>query len=708
MTSWALHVSPPILGISTVVDVGLFCLLALATAGIARIFTKVSAVRATTVLLVGLTTYDWLTLTARLSSRSRILLALGVAIAFRRWFLTHEQAILSFWRRSLPWAATVAACVLVGIPIAGRVKEHQALAALPTAAKGSPNILVIVVDTLRADHLSAYGYGRPTSPEIDRLAREGVLFENAVAPCSWTYPSHVSLITGRYIYEHRSGRPEQIPLLGPEKGNFGGYPTIGEALEQRGYRTGAFSANRFFFNSNLGFGRSFIHFEDYYNSFGDMFYRTLAGKEAMRLYGKTFKKRLSADWLQYGTNYGIRKRADEVNDEVLHWIDRGGPHPFFAFLNYLDVHDPYQPPPAYPRLAAGANAVDAYDNGVRYTDDYIGRLMRALADRGLDKNTLVILTSDHGEMLGEHGHKGHGRMLYWHLLHVPLIFWYPGHVPSGVRIPRPVSNVALAATVLDLLGADSAQNFRGPALDLLWRQPKSAETWPDPISELAENAKIFNNNPELEAKVATAQDGPLKSLVTPRWHLIIHKKFGGQLYDWTHDPAELNNLLATPAGRETARDLIAEMNGMLSGKRGDGSPEVLRAGSFRGPHRGHYYRLQAHAGAQVEVEVDSTPATQMDPMLSLEDATGKLLESCNDPADDHVRRPGTADSTPDAFDDLCVNDDLSPGESRNSRLQILVPQGPAPVDLYVKVSDWNGAVPENADYQITINMDEKQ
>lgn len=714
---WALHVSAPIIWISTLVDLVLFCALALLVAGISHFFRKFSAVRGTAVLLTGLATYDFLTLSARLTSRSRILLALGVAVAFRRWILKHETVAVRFWRRTLPWAATAGLLALVGIPGARWLREHRALAQLPSAAPNAPNVLVIVVDTLRADHLSSYGYSRPTSPNIDRLAREGVLFDNAVSSCSWTYPSHVSLITGRYLFEHGAGQPETIPLFARNKSSFGGYPTIGEVLERSGYRTGAFSANRFFFIGNAGFDRGFIHFEDYYYSTADMVARTLPGKELLRLYGKWFSKRLTVEWLAYGTNYGIRKRGDEVNRELLRWIDQGGRRPFFAFLNYLDVHDPYGAPGSQLKVPGNLRDVDAYDNGVQYADDSIGRLVHGLEQRGLDKNTLVIVTSDHGESLGEHGITGHGQSLYWNLIHVPLVLWFPDHIPSGVRISTPVSNVAIPATIMRLLGAAEDTWFPGPALNLLWHKPEMAANWPATVSEIAQGQTTFKADAALERRVATARAGPLKSLVTSRWHLIIHKKFGNQLYDWVTDPAETKNLASTPAGDRIAGDLISRLNDALTGVSGRGpQPEatVLDNGTFHArtspikvghePRLNDYYRVRAAIGSKVTIEVESTSSKQLDPVIGIEDASGKLYQSCRNPGDDHIPPPGIPDPTPDAFDDLCVNDDNIPGLNTNSKLEILVPGQPGPaVDLYVRVTDWNGYTPASANYQIAVS-----
>lgn len=719
---WALHVSAPIIWISALVDLVLFAVLALLVAGITRPFPRLSAVRATGTLLTSLAIYDFLTLTARLTSLSRILLALGTGLVMRRWLLKHETVATQFWKKTLPWVAVAGLLALVCIPSISWLKEHRALSQLPPATPGSPNVLVIVVDTLRADHLSAYGYSRPTSPNIDRLAREGVMFDNAISTCSWTYPSHVSLVTGRYQFEHGTVQPEAIPLFIPNKSSFGGYPTIGEVLQQRGYRTGAFSANRFYFAGNMGFHRGFIHFEDYYYSTFDRVSRTLPGKEFVHLYWKWFRSRLTADWLSYGTRYGLRKRGDEVNREFLRWIDRSGSHPFFAFLNYLDAHGPYGVPSLGSKFSGGTGDVDGYDDGVRYDDDQIGRLLHGLEQRGLLKNTLVVITSDHGESLGEHGFTGHGRFLYWDQIHVPLVVWYPGRVPSGVRISRPVTNVAIPATILELLAPGQDRRFRGPSLDLLWKQPEMAATWPDPLAEVAEDHRTFPTEATLGARIPTSQSGPLKALITSRWHLIIHKKFGNQIYDWVSDPAEANNLISTPAGKEATRDLMSRMNDILAGVATQDdrvAPVNLPMGtsyerpqtSAKSPARlNDYYRIQARPGSRVTIEVGSPDAKsnkQLDPLLTLADGSGRLYQSCRNPGDDHVQTPGIADSTPEVFDDLCVNDDIVPGVNTNSRLEILVPGQPGSwVDLYARVSDWNGKIASDTKYHIAVSSPE--
>ena len=272
-----MHVSKEILWVSPILDSILFLLVALAVYLVSRFLKGLPAIRALAFLLAFLAAYDWLTLTGRLYPRACLLLSLGLAAALVRWMGTREPEAVKFWKRS--WGYLVAALLIVFVGIQGgkRLHERALEARLPAASPGSPNVVVIVVDTLRADHLSAYGYARPTSPAMDRVAKQGTLFENAVAPCSWSLPSHASLLTGRYPLEHGLDNVQPMPWLGWGSTAMNGFPTLGEALQQRGYRTAAFSANRVYFTDGVGLGRGFIHFEDYFHSAGDALTRTVYG-----------------------------------------------------------------------------------------------------------------------------------------------------------------------------------------------------------------------------------------------------------------------------------------------------------------------------------------------------------------------------------------------------------------------------------------------
>lgn len=729
-----LHVSEQIVWISVVVDLILFSVLAIAIAVVSRFVPRMRPIRIAAFLLSSAAAYDWLTVPARLYHSSCLLLAIGVGAAFTRWMSKREAGILRFWRRTLPWLAATAVLALIAIQGGRWWREQRALAQLPSPPPGAPNVLVIVVDTLRADHLSSYGYLRPTSPNIDRIAQEGVLFENALSTCSWSFPSHVSLMTGRYQFEHGMGNVPRIPLYGGGP-SFSGYPTLGEAFEQRGYRTAAFSANRTYFSRDLGFGRGFPHFEDYFHSPADMFVRTLYGREFSRIYlsrsDKSKPKRLLR-WLgmdsmldpdeegsgSYGGTEGVRKRATVVNRELLNWIDGASrPRPFFAFLNYFDVHGPYGGPRSYPKPAWPQDtAVDKYDDSVRYVDDVIGSLRTEFEKRGLAGNTLLVITSDHGEALGQHELSSHGNALYRELIDVPLIFWYPGHIPAGVKVAVPVTNAALAATLMDVLGAST--NFPGPSLGALWKGSQPISEWPSPLSELAESKYPGKQDRSAESLVPMAVAGPMKSLMTPQWHLIVHKRLGIQLYDWVHDPGEMNNLIYTSAGVAAARTLFVQMEDVLTRTAPPSRTSLIRAAMPLGdktvaePVRdrttqpvNHFYHLIAMAGDRVTVEIrhNLRPPNGLDPVLTIEGGDGELFQSCRNPGDDHIVPPGISDPTPDAFDDVCINDDIDPGGTRDSQLELLVPgNAGSPLEVYVRVSDWDGGSGMKKSYNIAV------
>lgn len=570
-----IHVSKEIICISPIVDLIFFSLISAIIWIVARVFPRIPPLQAVVFVLSFLTIYDWLTLTGRLYHRACLLLAFGTAVAFTRWLARHEIQAARFFKKATLCAVAAVALAFVAIQGGKWWRERSETAALPPPAPGAPNVVVIVIDTLRADHVSAYGYPRPTTPNLDRLAQKGVLFQNAVSPSSWSLPSHVSLVTGKYLHDHQVGRVQQEPWFGWGDSGLGGFPTIGEALQQKGYRTGAFSANRTYFSHNLGFGRGFIRFEDYFSSIADSFVRTLYGREFARIYlirsDKSLVKRIlrRLGWTSlldqdaegsgsYGGAFEVRKHADTVNAELLRWIDRDPHRPFFAFLNYFDVHDPYGGPHSYPKPAwPQISDIGRYDDGVKYSDDCLGRLMSALEQRGLANDTLLIVTSDHGESLGQHYLMYHGGALYWELVHVPLVISYPGRVPAGIKIAQPVSNAALPATILDLLDGGRF-SFPGPPLDALWRN--GGTPTPDPISELAQNKYRGKRDVLADQKIPTATTGSMATLITEHWQLIVHQRSDAQLYDWTRDPGETNDLAKTPEGKSVINNLLQEIN----------------------------------------------------------------------------------------------------------------------------------------------------
>jgi arylsulfatase A-like enzyme len=587
--SWGamLHVSAPIIWISPIVDLVLFSAAACLIAAINKIFPKIPLFATTLFSLSFLTAYDWLTCIGRLRHWSCALLAIGVASAFTRWTRRNEAKLFRFSKWSVPALLTLYVVSFAIFRWRTAAGERHDVNRFPTPAPGAPNVLIVVLDTLRADHVSAYGYPRETSPNLDRLAREGVLFENAIAPSPWSLPSHVSLLTGKYQFEHGIVDVPVMSMFGRSEPAMNGSKTLGQALQQHGYRTAAFSANRTYFSANLGFFKGFSHFEDYYDSVADCLVRTLYGREFARVYLTRSDRsgpRRFIRWLGWeslldkddegaapGGTQGVRKRAPEVNRQVLRWID-STPHerPFLAMLNYFDVHHRYGGPVGYHGPWSGANesggddVINEYDNGIKYDDDALGELLQALDKRGLLKNTLVVITSDHGESLGEHHIAYHGEALYREQVWVPLVFWSPGRVPAGVRVPNVVSNASVPATTISILTLPPVADFRRPSVDGLWTGRASTEDT-GIVSEVAQIYPTAAEDLVSEKYVPTSMQGAMKSLTTEQWQLITHERLGNQLYDYRSDPRELTDVYHNANAQHVVGKLRQQLQFVVTG-----------------------------------------------------------------------------------------------------------------------------------------------
>jgi arylsulfatase A-like enzyme len=473
---------------------------------------------------------------------SILILALAVSAVVTRWIAGHEPTARRLFRGSVRGVLSLTLLTFVAIDGGAWAREQIATSRLVSADAAAPNILLVVIDALRADHLSSYGYSRQSSPAIDRLAAEGALFEQAFSTSSYTLPSHASLVTGQYPYQN-----------GVEWGNshhWSHHVTLAELLEARGYRTGAFSGNTYWFSREHGFGQGFLHFEDFFHSIADRMLRTAYGR---LLYTKVLS--------QFGyEDIPARKHATDTNAAVLRWLARDDGHPFFVMINYMDVHDPYLPPQPYrsrfsTQPAPGGlinwelhvpesltpdqlqSEIDAYDGAIAYVDDQIGALVAAMRRQHQDRPLLVVVTSDHGEEFAEHGGFLHGGHLYREAIHVPLVVWLPGRVPAGTRVSRPVSNASIPATILDLIGAAPAPPL-APSLKRLWTDDHADQDWAFPLSELMQRP--------WEEERMPVHDGSMRSVVAPSLHFIDHTKFGPQLFDWVSDPRETRDLAKQP------------------------------------------------------------------------------------------------------------------------------------------------------------------
>ena len=460
------------------------------------------------------------------------------------------------WRarvvRSLPALMVIGALVVGGTYLVKRIVEGRRLAALPAIAADRPNILLLVLDTERADHLSAYGYHRPTTPHLDSLAATGILFEQAFSSSSWTLPSHASLFTGLMVHQHQAG-------AGGKRVLDSNHLTLAERLTRDGYATGGFVANTFWAARHTGLARGFLHYEDFYGTLGDALQRM------------TLIRAFPQVWELVGVaDIPGRKRGADINRDFLQWVDRLDGRPFFAFLNYIDVHAPYLPPSSHEgrfgprrpefrpnRLEIGNQEntlpppeqliyrVDRYDESLRYLDERIGLMLGELDRRGVLDNTAVIVTSDHGEHFGEHRLIEHGKSLYVQEIRVPLLIRPPGGM-AGVRVAQPVSAVRIAATVGDLAGLSDAPF---PGQSLLADQGGTA-------------AAVLSEMGSTGGGTAPAGKGWLKSLVSGRWHLILRQSGLVELYDLQTDSTDSIDLAKTPQGAAVVARLRSELENL--------------------------------------------------------------------------------------------------------------------------------------------------
>lgn len=489
------------------------------------------------------------------------ILALAVGVRAGAFAAAHEAGTLRFAGRTIP---VLAAGVLVAAGLAHvrpRLAERRALASLPVARPAAPNVLLIIWDTVRAASTSLFGNPHRTTPVLESLATRGAVFERAMATASWTLPSHASLFTGRY--------PHQLSAswLNPLDDET---PTLAEALAAHGYRTAGFSANRIYGTREHGLQRGFSRYDDFGISFGELL---RSGGLTKRLFEADGMRRFLRQYARPG-----RRFAPEIRDEFFQWLDRGGNgHPFFAFLNIFDAHEPYLPPAPFDTMflqpghgrsglhetwSAGlgspldlsqdqvARQLEQYEGAIASIDHDLGVLIEGLRRRGALDNTIVIVASDHGEAFGEHRTFSHGNDLYQNVLHVPLVVWYPPSVPAGTRVGSIVSLRDLPATIGDLTGtADSSWRLEGRSLARYWQDSGAgADTILAEIDQLPRGGEPW---------YAVSQ-GDVRSIIADPWQLIVVSD-SSQLFDLRADPDQRRDLARDIAGRPTQDVLRAAL-----------------------------------------------------------------------------------------------------------------------------------------------------
>lgn len=412
------------------------------------------------------------------------------------------------------------------------------------------HVILISVDTLRPDRLGAYGHPRPTSPTLDRVAREGAIFTTAVATSPWTVPSHASLLTGLYPQRHRMRNYKQ--RLDPS------IPTLAERLADAGLETlGIVSSDLLAGKYDLA--RGFQHFQHV------------------------------SEWSSPAEGpRRLRNPGAEVTDLALSWLADRGDQPFFLFLHYYDPHSDYNPSPDHRRRFASRYAgpidgstgqlllvrrgelelseadaghlIDLYDAEIRELDEELERLFEYLDESGLSSSTLVVVTSDHGEEFMEHGSVLHGRTYFDEVIAVPLLVRGPG-VTAGVRIAPPVSLVDVAPTLLRAIDAHIPEELEGVDLSAYW----------NPHEQPVARPYVFADSDWMNEKPDSFQ-----MVRDDRYKLIVERATGTTLlYDLELDPAETGDRSAEQP--ERVKSLLAKLRAFEADDPAEGGERTITA-----------------------------------------------------------------------------------------------------------------------------------
>ena len=518
--------------------------------------------------------------TPPLTGSAVIFLSIGIAVVVMRIVMPRLGGFRRVVGVTVPLLVLIIGLTGAGIEGWRRYREQHIVAGLAPAGPGRPNVLLLVLDTVRSMNLSVYGYLRATTPTMEALAARGAVFEHTISTAPWTLPGHAALFTGRWV--HEQGTDWDRPLDDR-------WPVLSEVLARQGYTSGGFIANVSYVDRSFGLARGFAHYEDY-----PLTWRQVAQSSPL------------SKWI---TGHGIidrafgpgrqwtRKNAADVTGEFLDWEARQpADRPWFGFLNFFDAHREYWSPPGYDTLFTadsarapltpirplkGAPARNGrrvpqveYDRAIRYIDDRIGATLAELDRRGALKNTLVIVTADHGEEFEEHGLVGHGNSLYFPSLSIPMVMALPGRVPAGVRIPQTISSRNLPATVMDLIGAPpEASPFPGASLARYWSAaPPLAQD-----SVLAELTYAWGK----PAWIPVSKGNMVSAFEGPR-HLIRDGGGGLELYDIDADRWEQTDILPQSAERPDTKALHTMLGGVPIRPRPDKPPPGAREGIPQG------------------------------------------------------------------------------------------------------------------------------
>jgi arylsulfatase A-like enzyme/tetratricopeptide (TPR) repeat protein len=397
------------------------------------------------------------------------------------------------------WLILAAGAVVIG---AGLAYLTIFTGRAPVKRVPQANVLLITLDTTRADRIGCYGYDKAGTPNLDSLAGNGVRFENVYCPVPLTLPSHCSIMTGTYPFSHHVHNNGSYEL-GPDE------LTLAEAMKDRGMATAAFVAS-FSVDSRFGLGQGFDLYDDTFQA------------------GLPFKPLNS------------ERKAEDVASAFLSWLEGHSAEPFFSWVHFFDPHLPYQPPSPYREEFAAS----PYDGEIAYMDAWIGKIIDGLKKKNLLGRTLIILAGDHGEAFGEKVETGHGVFLYEGTMRVPLIFYAENHLPPGRVIRSRVRLIDIMPSIMDLLGLPAPEGCQGTSL-----------------IPYIEGRKKTDLDSYIETFYPRENFGwsELVGLVRENWKYIRAPK--PELYNLQSDPGEDDNVF-TSAGK-VASEMSARLDELI-------------------------------------------------------------------------------------------------------------------------------------------------
>jgi arylsulfatase A-like enzyme len=471
------------------------------------------------------------------------LLLCFAALAFLIFWLWRRSALRSILRPGVSGGLFVLLLVVAGtisLITSPTDKLTSSPAGIPPGLEDAPNVILLGVDTLRADRLSCYGYAESETPHMDALAADGVRYAEMTAQASWTKPSFATVFTSLYPSSHTAtGKPHRLPQA---------VITVAEVLAASGYHTGGFADNPSI-SASFGFDQGFA---DYVYLAPDHLF---AGNEAASQTALYQALRRVWAMVSGGRIYPQRfyQEASVVNARALEWLETNKGTRFFLFLHYMDPHDPYFEHPyngtGYARASnQNPDSVLApafsqlYDGEVGYLDHYLGRLLDWLKAEGLYDDTLIILTGDHGEEFQEHGGWWHGQTLYQEQIAVPLIIKYPQQAQAGSVVVELARSLDIAPTILDVSGVPIPASMMGRTL------------WGDTEPPAYAYAEEDHEGNVLHALRSSTHKLILANPDNPRG--LATESF----FDLVADPGEQDNLFTSlPDQTQTLRQALREI-----------------------------------------------------------------------------------------------------------------------------------------------------